>query len=125
MLVREGMEAQRETAPLLRVRIPDTAVRRAVADGRRQSRTFRNLIDAVERSRAFVYIVPVPYLPGKVEGCVVLTVGGAGEKSGLQIDRMIAVIGHELQQVLEILEKEEKESPGQRTRHHWRLTSDV
>lgn len=116
---REGMEAQVDTATLLRVRIFDTGVQRAVAEGRRRSQTFRNLIDAIEQSRAFVYIVKVPYLPGKMEGCVVVNVGGAGEdrylrmmiRSGLHINRMIAVIGHESQHVLEILEKQATESP--------------
>jgi hypothetical protein len=100
-----------DTASLVRLRIPDARVQRAVAEGRRRSETFRNIIDALEHSRAFVYIVLVPYLPQEMEGCVPVDVAGAGEdrylrvmiKSGLSIDRMISVIGHETQHVLEIL----------------------
>jgi len=111
--------AQSESA-LLRVRIRDRNVERAVADGTRRSLTFRSLIERVEHSRGLLYIFKAPYLADKMEGCVVLDGGGAWEdrylrmmiKSGLDQDRMIAVIGHESQHVLEILSAATRGSPG-------------
>ena len=113
--IRRGLlvSAQFETASLVRVRTGDNDLRRAIAEGTRRSQTFRTLIDAVEHSHGFVYIVRAPYLPNKMEGCVVLGTVAAGEnhflrmmvKSGLGHDRTIVVVGHETQHVLEILER--------------------
>src|SRR6185295_8058828 len=97
---------------VVRVRIQDDVIRKAVEDGLRRSSTFRRLIDKVQNARVFLYIMRVPNLPERVDGCVPLDTSGAGEdryirmmiRSGLRRDRTIAVIGHEAQHVLEILD---------------------
>ena len=76
--------AQSESA-LLRVRIRDRNVERAVADGTRRSLTFRSLIERVEHSRGLLYIFKAPYLADKMEGCVVLDGGGAWEDRYLRM----------------------------------------
>jgi len=108
---RDELQARSESSLLARVRTGDPDVQQAVTSGRVESQAFRTLVDAIEQSRVFVYIVEVPYLPGKMEGCVAIDAAGAGEdrylrmfvKSGLYPNRMIAVIGHEFQHVLEIV----------------------
>jgi hypothetical protein len=108
---RDELRAQSAPSQFLRVRAYDPDVQRAVTSGSVQSRTFHTLVEAIDQSRAFVYIVQVPYLPGKMEGCVAIDASGTGEdrylrmlvKSGLPPNRMIAVIGHEFQHVVEIL----------------------
>src|SRR6476469_1992010 len=56
--------------PLARVRPVTGRLERAVARGRLESPTFRTLVEAIEASRAFVYIVEVPNLPEHMNGCV-------------------------------------------------------
>jgi hypothetical protein len=96
---------------LTRVRPVSVRMVQALAKGGCQSPTFRALVNAIESSRAFVYILEVPYLPPHMNGCVPLDVGGAGPdryfrvviKAGLDDRYTISVIGHELQHVLELL----------------------
>jgi hypothetical protein len=107
---RDELQAQSGPSLVVRVRTRDPDVQRAVTDGSVRSQTFHSLVEAIEQSRAFAYIVQVPYLPGKMEGCVAIHAAGAAEdrylrmfvKSGLHPNRMIAVIGHEFQHALEI-----------------------
>ena len=108
----ESLGAQSDRSPLQRVRVLDSKLQRAFEAGRLRSDTFRNLVDAVERSRAILYIATEPNLPCQMEGAVALEIGGAGPdrylrmmiKPGLRLERLIVVIGHELQHVAEILE---------------------
>jgi hypothetical protein len=116
---RDELQAQSEPSLLLRIRTRDPDVQRAVTSGSVRSQTFHTLVEAIEQSRLFVYIVRVPYLPGKMEGCVAMDAAGAGEdrylrmfvKSGLHPNRLIVVIGHEFQHVLEILGEIQKGKP--------------
>lgn len=108
---RAAVQAQTGEPNLQRIRTADGPVRRAIDQGLERSATFRALVTAVQASRAVVYISRVPYLPGKMEGCVPLETDGASSyryvhmsiRSGLRQDRMTVVIGHELQHVLENL----------------------
>jgi hypothetical protein len=94
---------------LTRIRSANSRLERAVTQGRCWSPTFRALVETVESSRAFVYVLEVPYLPSHMDGCVPLDVGGTGSnryfrvliKAGQDDTQRIIVIGHELQHVLE------------------------
>ena len=100
------------TPPFQRVRSIDAVVLQRVQDGFRRSPTFRALVLAVERSNVIVYLVPGVCDLGRIAGCLLRFVHVAGDDRYLRVvvnvalpeDRLVAVIGHELQHVREVVD---------------------
>ena len=96
---------------LVRVRTTEPMVLEVIREGRRRSATFAALIERVERSNTFVYVVRVHMLPHRMEGCLVHEGDGSSRRylrlllaMGTPRERMIVVLAHELQHVGEVLD---------------------
>lgn len=97
-------------SPFQRVRATDGVVLQRLHDGYRRSATFRQVVLALERSNVIVYVVPGFCEVGRVAGCLLRFVRVAGSDRYLRIvvsralseDRLIAVVGHELQHAREV-----------------------
>jgi len=84
-------------------------IRAAIDEGRRRSPTFGSLVETVERSNTFVYVLRANMLPHQMEGCLV---SSSSQSQYLKVliarnlgrDRTITVVAHELQHVREVLE---------------------
>jgi hypothetical protein len=97
------------TSPERRVRTHDARVASALFDGVRRSRTFADLIAALEGSNVITYVELVQQLPPLVEGRLALASKGNAQRyvriqvrATLPADMMISTIGHELQHAIEI-----------------------
>jgi hypothetical protein len=104
--------------PPSRVRSTDTTILELLTEGRERSATFRALIDAIDRSNAIVYVEFGYCAFGHLDGClppfIASTQGDryvrvivTPEKSRVNHDQRLALIGHELRHVLEVLEHPE------------------
>jgi hypothetical protein len=96
-------------APDRRVRAKDTRVSAALLDGIRRSRTFADLVAALERSDVIAYIELAPNLPTTTQGRLALVSKSRDHRyvriqvqAFLALDHTISIIGHELQHALEI-----------------------
>lgn len=96
---------------LVRIRTVEPIVLGILQEGRRRSPTFAALIDRVERSNTFVYVVRGHTLPHGMEGCLVhegsqSTVGYLKIQvvRGTRRERLMVVLAHELQHVREVLD---------------------
>jgi hypothetical protein len=93
-----------------RLRTIDPIVSAVIREGKRRSPTFAALVDIVDRSDTFVYVVRAHTLPHGMEGCLVHEDGNSRYRylkvfllMGTPSERMIAVLAHELQHVHEVL----------------------
>jgi hypothetical protein len=98
-------------SPDRRVRTTDARITSALFEGVRRSRTFADLVTAVQRSNVIAYIEFAHQLPPLVEGRLALVSKGAGQRyiriqvrSMLPRDMLISTIAHELQHAIEIAE---------------------
>jgi len=98
-------------APFLRIRTLEPSVLAIVREGQRRSPTFAALIERIERSDTWVYIVRVYTLPHRMEGSLVHEHAYSAARylrialaMGTPSDRMIVVVAHELQHVREVLD---------------------
>jgi hypothetical protein len=99
------------TAPHRHVRTHDERIRAAFFDGVRRSRTFGDLVAALERSDVIVYVEPAHFLPAQTDGGLsrLSTTGGYRYlrilvRPTFSRDQLISLIGHELQHAVEIAE---------------------
>ena len=97
------------SSPDRRVRSRDSRVTSALFEGVRRSRTFADLVAAIERSDVIAYIELTLDLPTTTEGRLMLLSKSSGHRyvriqvrSMLPLDQVISIIGHELQHALEI-----------------------
>jgi hypothetical protein len=97
----------------LRIRTTEPIVLAIIQEGRRRSPTFAALVERVERSDAFVYVVRAHTLPHGMEGCLVHEGSPAAArylrvqpKMGTPRELLIMVLAHELQHVREVLDAE-------------------
>jgi hypothetical protein len=96
--------------PFRRVRAIDGLVLQGLHDGFRRSATFRQVVLALERSNVIVYVLPGVCEVGRIKGCLLRYVEVAGTDRYLRIvvsrvlseERLIAVVGHELQHAREV-----------------------
>jgi hypothetical protein len=105
-----GHGVDSDDSPLQRLRTTDAVILAAIDEGRRRSPTFASLVEAIERSNVFVYVMRAQKLPHHgMDGCLV----PSGSQSrylrvliamGLGPDRTIMVLAHELQHVREVLD---------------------
>lgn len=93
-----------------RVRAIDGLLLQGLHDGFRRSATFRQLVLILERSNVIVYVLPGFCEVGRITGCLLRFVEVAGTDRYLRIvvsrvlseERLIAVVGHELQHAREV-----------------------
>jgi hypothetical protein len=97
-----------------RVRSSDSRVIRLIAEGVDRSPTFRQLVDDIDASNLIVYVEFGICSFGRIRGCLVPGLGGSAADRYLRVivindrnlandDRLVALIGHELQHVRELL----------------------
>ena len=96
-------------SPRRHVRTQDRAVQHLLKRGFTHSFTFRTLMARIDATDVIVYIEQVPRLPGALEGRMMILPSAHGQRYvRIQIalrgapDDSIAVLGHELQHVLEV-----------------------
>jgi hypothetical protein len=95
--------------PHPRLRLTDPRLEQVVEHGRRQSLSFRALLDQLEATDVVVYVVQCVRLRAHVDGQLTFLTAAAGTRYvrvqiawDLQLHRKIAILGHELQHALEI-----------------------
>ena len=91
-----------------RLRLTDSRLEQVAGHGRRQSPSFRALLDQLEETDIVVY-VECARLPARVDGQLTFVAAAAGTRYvlvriawDLPLARKIAILGHELQHALEI-----------------------
>jgi hypothetical protein len=105
-------ESNQVGAPeFLRVRTPTGFARDEVREGYRRSATFRRLVDRLESDRSLLVLIePGPCAESRYRGCI-WALASRGHLRSVVIkidpvrdtrDRLIAVLGHELQHAVEI-----------------------
>ena len=101
-------------APTRHIRTTDQSVRKLLRRGYRQSRSFADLVNRLQRSDVIVYIEDLPRLPASLEGRMMMlprvhahryvriqiTLRGSAEDA-------IAILGHELQHAVEVADAAE------------------
>jgi hypothetical protein len=99
-------------SPNRHVRSQDRSVRQLLKRGFTHSLTFRNLIARLERSDVIVYIQEVAWLPGAIDGRMMMLPTAHGQRYvRIQVvtrgapDEDAALIGHELQHAIEVAEE--------------------
>jgi hypothetical protein len=100
-----------QPASFKHVRAIEPRIRRAIADGYARSPTFKTLVDAVDRLPCVVYIGHIVKLSDGMSGALLHSSAGSRERPVLRVllkaslahDEAIAVIGHELQHVVEVV----------------------
>ncbi len=103
-----------EGQALARVRSSQRRIVNVLREGYRRSKTFRRLVDRLATTDVIVYVEAVHYLQAPMHGCLQFA-GIAGQqrylrvtvKSQLGADRLIALIGHELQHANEVADAAE------------------
>jgi hypothetical protein len=98
---------------------PDLTLRRLIAAGRMRSATFAELVDRVHRGGAVVYVMWTVHLPRNLEAALDhrITVLPTGTRCFWVLvrrtrasERLIALVGHELQHALEAVESNARTS---------------
>jgi len=95
------------------VRSTDASINGLLAEGYVRSRTFRGLVDAIQTSDTIVYVEYGVCAFGHLDVCLLPFVANAGQGRYLRVvlttrlnhpdrERLIALMGHELQHALEI-----------------------
>ena len=110
--IQGGLGSGVDAGPSLhQLRTTDSIVSAVIQDGMRRSPTFAALVEVVERSAIFVYIVRTHTLPHHMDGCLVHEGRGAESRylrvlllMGTPSERLIVVLAHELQHVREVLD---------------------
>jgi hypothetical protein len=100
-----------------RVRSASPEMLKLLHEGYRRSMTFQHLVDRIERSAVIVYI-EVGVCPDRRRGCLLHWVGGSGPgrylrvlvETDQQTDRLLAVVGHEMQHVAEAIDADVRTS---------------
>ena len=99
-------------SPYRHVRSQDRAVRQLLERGFTHSLTFRNLMARLERSDVIVYVQEVAWLPGAIDGRMMMLSAAHGQRYiRIQVvrhgapDDDAALIGHELQHAIEVAEE--------------------
>jgi hypothetical protein len=100
-----------EDRPLVKLRSTESAVRELIREGQRRSPTLAALVEKIERSDTIIYVARVHTLLHAMEGCLVIE-GDGSPLRYLRVllaietprERMIVVLAHELQHVIEVLE---------------------
>ncbi len=95
-----------------RLRSPDRALLDLLRDGAERSGTLKALIERLEVLRGIVYVTQTVALSKGLEGCLLHRVWSSGEdrylrvlvRWGLPKDYLIALVAHELQHAIEVLE---------------------
>jgi hypothetical protein len=100
-----------------RVRSTDAAIRSAIEEAAGRSATFRDLVAAIDHASGIVYVEPGYCSFGQLKGCVLPYVASAQGQRYLRIvvapdlrishDQRLALIAHELQHAVEILDHPE------------------
>jgi len=98
-------------APTRHIRTTDASVRELLKKGFRKSPAFAALVRRVQHSDVIVYVEEVPRLPGALEGRLVMQ-PAAHEYRYVRIqialrgstDDSVALLGHELQHAVEVVE---------------------
>jgi hypothetical protein len=101
-----------------RVRSTNPVMLDLLKEGRDRSGTFRTLVDAIDHSNGIVYVEFGYCAFGHLDGCLLPFIASAHgdryvrvivtpEKSRLNHDQLLALIGHELRHALEVLEHPE------------------
>ena len=98
-----------------RVRSTERYMNALIREGYDRSRTFRELVDTLQRSNVIVVIQPLPCAAGRIRSCLVSVSGSLRARQiGIKIDPLhtigdwlIATIAHELQHAVEIAEHSE------------------
>ena len=120
LLLAASADAHSAFPSLTHLRPANPRLERAVARGGLESPTFRAMLESIEASSAFVYVLEVPDLPPSLHGCVPLDHGGSTSvryfrvliHAGRPDSELTPLIGHELRHVLEMLEHlEDPERP--------------
>ena len=104
--------------PPPRVRSTDAAMITLLREGERRSKTFGDLLEAIARSNGIVYVEFGVCAFGHLDGCLLpfiesthgdryLRVIVTGDKTRRGHDRLLALIAHELQHAIEVLEHPE------------------
>ncbi len=99
---------------LARVRSSQRRIVKLLREGYRRSGTFKRLVDRLAKTDVIVYVEPAHYLVAPVSGCLQFA-GIAGQQRYLRVtvksqmggDRLIALIGHELQHANEVADAAE------------------
>ena len=98
-------------SPNRHVRSQDKAVRQLLKRGVDRSITFRKLIERLERSDVIVYVQEVAWLPGAIDGRMMMLPTAHGQRYvRIQVvmhgapDDDTALIGHELRHAIEVAE---------------------
>jgi hypothetical protein len=106
------------TAPPPRVRSTDTTILELLREGAERSATFRGLTEAIARSTGIVYVEFGYCAFGHVNGCLLPFIASTHGERYLRIlvtpdknrrshDQLLALIAHELQHALEVIEHED------------------
>ena len=101
-----------------RVRSTDAAMLQLLREGRERSTTFRGLLDIIGHSKGIVYVEFGYCAFGHLNGCLLsfltsshgdryLRVLVTPDKSRRSHDQLIALVGHELRHVVEVIQHEE------------------
>lgn len=101
-------------APTRHVRTTDATIKKLLKRGYRDSPSFAALIRRIQQSDVYVYIEEVPRLPGALEGRMMM-LPAAHEHRYVRIqlalrgefENSVAVLGHELQHVVELAEAQD------------------
>jgi len=112
---RSGLTAAPAT---LQIRSTDASINGLLGEGYARSRTFRGLVDAIQASDTIVYVEYGVCAFGHLDGCLLPFVANAGKGRYLRVvlttrlnhpdrERVLALIGHELQHALEVAEHPE------------------
>src|SRR5215210_3237506 len=96
------------TSPTRHVRAVDAQMSRTIRDGMLRSRTFAELVTALNQSDVIVYIETCRGLPTRIAGRLLLAAGPRSQRYlRIQVDgqprsnELIALVGHELRHALE------------------------
>jgi hypothetical protein len=95
------------------VRSSDRVLNELIADGYRRSQSFRRLVDGIAETNTLVYVEAGVCTFGHLKACLLPVIATAGQVRYLRIgltrplnlgnrNRLIALIGHELQHALEV-----------------------
>ena len=104
--------------PEARVRSTDATILELLREGTERSATFRSLIDAINHVIGFVYVEFGICAFGHVDGCLLPFIAATQGDRYLRVivtfdthrrehDRLLALIAHELQHAIEVLEHPE------------------
>lgn len=111
-----GPREEPPAADVRAVRSGDRLLNGLLAEGYARSTTFRGLVDGISQTDALVYVEAGVCAFGHLDACLASYMAASGGRRYLRIvlteplhvrsrDRLIALIGHELQHALEVAER--------------------